>query len=185
MDSLSIAERLSKKSNSRTTVAPVSVKKLSDIKFSSKTENIDQNLPLDQKKKLRFNIEIKPTNAPPISEVFSDEKLKKYFTKFLTERKLGIVIQFIDYVAEYRNNFPESPEKQVSQHRFLIELLGSLPNQFVKIAATVSRDMTSINKNSFDSFIALLISALHEREYKSFLNSEHFSKWRLKYQNIH
>ena len=51
MDSLSIAERLSKKSNSRTTVAPVSVKKLSDIKFSSKTENIDQNLPLDQKKK--------------------------------------------------------------------------------------------------------------------------------------
>jgi len=184
MESLAIAQRLAKKSGSKATVCPISHKviKSNCVKNS---ENEPRNGIGGGMKKPHFAA---PTQngvfIPPIATAFSDENLKRYFKRFLEERKLGKIFEFIECVDSYRETFPENPEKQTSRHRYVVEMLGTLPSNFLKTVSMVSKDMASVTKNSFDSCVCLILKSLNEREYQAFLDSELFSKWILKYHNI-
>ena len=185
MDCLALAQKLAAKNQQKqTTLTPISKKRVTRPVIAQ-SENADDNtLPKNEGKKAHFGA-IAPTRyIPPISTVFTDENLNRYFKRFLAQRKCESVIEFIESTYEYKKNFPSVPEKQVKAHRSIVEKLGTLPSQFIKAATSGSDAMTSVSANSFDKCDEYLLSALNEREYKSFTESELFSKWILKYHNV-
>ena len=187
MNCLDLAKKLaSKNQQKQTTLAPISNKKVTKP-LVSHSENQDSNVEVQNKgKKAHFgsSVSVSTHYIPPISHVFEDMNLNRYFKRFLAQRKCDSVIDFIEFANAYKKNFPSAPERQVKAHRAVVEKLGTLPSQFIKSATAGSAEMSTVSINSFDKCIESLLSALNEREYRSFTETELFSKWILKYHNV-
>ena len=187
MDCIALAKKLaSKNQQKQTTLTPISNKQVSKPVIA-RSENVDSNSSLNSKeKKAHFaaNVVASTHYVPPIKHVFEDPNLNRYFKRFLGQRKCDSVLEFVEYVNSYKKHFPSAPDKQVKAHRAVVERLGTLPSQFIKAATSGSTQMSSVSVNSFDKCVDSLLSALNEREYRAFTESELFSKWILKYHNV-
>ena len=185
MDCLALAQKLAAKNQQKqATLTPISNKRVTRPVIAHSENADDNSLPKNGDKKAHFGT-IAPTHyVPPISTVFTDVNLNRYFKRFLAQGKCESVIDFIESTYEYKKNFPSAPEKQVKAHRSVVEKLGTLPSQFIKAATSGSGEMTSVSANSFDKCDEYLLAGLNEREYESFTESELFSKWILKYHNV-
>ncbi|EAX84579.1 hypothetical protein TVAG_261480 [Trichomonas vaginalis G3] len=182
MDCIALAQRLANKGpRTQAPIAPVQ-NRFSAKRVTQKAENQDANG--SDGKKAHFDSNDSAHYIPPIEEIFTDENLMRYFKRFLTERKTEGVIEFIEYAREYKANYPPNPQKQVKVHRLVMEKLGSLPSNFIKIATSAHEDMNRVGRSSFDKVNKLLLDALNEKEYKAFLKCPYFSKWILKYHNV-
>jgi len=186
MDCLQLARRLANKVNSKATLSPTSTKQVtlhySPSLLEENSSDCEDN-PYNEIWEKR-NPHIKTKQHPPISYVFEDLVYKKYFKKFLFERKMSHILDFIDFAKDYEKSYPVCPEKQVRMHRQVIEKLGTLPSHLIKVSASASDDMSIVSKKSFRSCIEALLVNINEREYKSFIQSDHYIKWTLKYVNI-
>lgn len=186
MDPIALAQRLANKGpRTQVTLAPVS-NRFSTKKIVAKGENDDCNALNGNDKRTHFDLNTADGvhYIPPIEQIFTDENLMRYFRRFLTERKVESVLDFIECAKEYKANYPANPQKQVKMHRVVMEKLGTLPSNFIKITSASHVEMNRVGKSSFDKTNDLLLHALNDKEYQAFLKCPYFSKWILKYHNV-
>ncbi|EAY09858.1 hypothetical protein TVAG_259390 [Trichomonas vaginalis G3] len=194
MDCVSLAKRLAaKRASSNAPISPVKHRLSVDApplptKRENRTpskENIPDN-PIflsDTKGVLSDSNSDYYHYVPPIERIFEDANLHRYFKRFLAERKLESVLDFLENARNYKKQFPSVPAQQIKKHRAVVEQLGRIPASFLKSASKGSHKMSSVTAESFDDTIFYILEELNEKEYHSFSNSVLFTKWVLKYHN--
>ena len=185
MNCLNLAKRLALKNKSHIALAPVKIKTIEEIdKFEFQDSNIinpyEDLFFIDEEEEKEFIYRY----IPPISYIFIDPVYKKYFYRFLKDRKLDNVLDYIDFVNQYRKTYPKTPEQQVKDHKKIMEKLVSLPSRFIKVVTSTMDENINISNNYLDNFINIIVDNLNEKEYNSFISSDYFTEWLLKYKNI-
>lgn len=194
MDCVALAKRLAARraSTNATPLSPVTHRKSVDVmplpkkkEDRKQKENVSDN-PIflsDTKGVLSDSNSDYFHYVPPIDRIFEDANLHKYFKKFLMERKLESILDFLDIAINYKKNFPTNPNQQVKKHRYVVEQLGSIPAVFLKAASKGSTKMSAVSYDSFDDCIQAILDEMKLKEYHAFSNSVYYTEWVLKYHN--
>ena len=201
MDCIKLAQKLAANNgkNHSIPMSPSLAKKIQAKPIQSKTISTNENIPsqgnqinnkpdisiASSEKRATFKIPSKHKYIVEFQKVFTDKNLKRYFCRFARERSFYQVLEFIDGVAAYKElGIASSSEKQNKRHQAVITSFGSLPSDYQQAAITASKQMSQVSINSFDDCISCLLKRLEEREFPSFLESPHYSKWTMKYHNV-
>ena len=188
MNCLDLAQKLAAKANNKQTTVPMSPSlSHSCSRIASRTENIPQQTTDNQKPKV-VKFALQPTKChayvPPFNRCFNDVNLRRYFERFLKERHLYSVVEFISEVENFKEHYPSTVKKQRQAHVDLIGKLGTLPSDYVNATHDASNEMSLLSVTSFDHCTALIMEELERREFHPFLDSPHYAKWVMKYHNV-
>ncbi|KAH0793519.1 hypothetical protein GPJ56_002566 [Histomonas meleagridis] len=189
MDCLLLAEKLASKNNTKhTSIAPtpktrIAPKKPTQTRKNKENVNSNNQTSVIMKPMIRLD-EMKHDYIPPFTRIFTDKNLYHYFKRYIEEKKLSSILKFLETVKKFKDQFYSHEERRYSRHQKIIQRLQNLPKEYLKSVPVESlQKQTAITPSFFDRCVDNVMKVLQEREFASFIDSDHYIKWTLKYHN--